>query len=543
MPASCSSNSPPKELDVVIVGGGFSGCYLLHKLREDLNLNVKIFEAGSNLGGTWHWNRYPGARVDCPVPGYELSIESAWRNWTWKEKYPSWEELQNYFAHVDNELSLSKDCFFDTEVVSAHFLSQQRQWAVTTKAGSVTLAKYLIPAIGFATKLYVPDWKGLDTFRGDIHHSSAWPQEGVDVKGKKVAVIGTGSTGVQIIQSWAKEAAETFAFQRTPNTCLPMRQEKLQPTQQNDRQDRMALFANSLATFGGLPYDNVPKNASDDSPQEREATYERLYQEGGLKLWNASYRDLMIDNATNREVYNFWARKTRARIHDPKLKDALAPLEPLHAFGAKRPSLEQDYYEQFNKPNVHLIDIKSNPIVELQPNGIVTADGKLREVDIIAIATGFDSVTGGISKMGIKDADGVDVGQRWTNIGIHTYLGLMVSRCPNMFLPYSAHSPSVFSNGPTTIEIQGSWIVEVIRKMEAEGIHAIEAKKDAERAWREEILAVAHMTLLPSTKSWYMGSNIPGKPIEPLFYVGGLPRYKQRCAEALANWEDFVMSN
>ncbi|KAJ5648366.1 hypothetical protein N7490_004738 [Penicillium lividum] len=537
---SAPPKDQPEELDALIVGAGFSGCYLLKKLRDELNLNVKIFEAGSSLGGTWYWNRYPGARVDCPVPGYELSAEDAWKNWTWKEKYPSWEELQQYFAHIDREFSISKDCFFHHEVISAQFSSNERKWAVTTQNGRVVFAKYLIPAIGFAAKQYVPDWKGLDTFRGKIYHSSAWPEQGVSVEGKKVAVIGTGSTGVQIGQQWAKEAAETFIFQRTPNTCLPMRQEKLDPANQMKVEDRLALFATSRTTFGGLPYNNVPRNSSDDTPEERQATYERLYEEGGLKLWNASYKDLMIDHAANREVYDFWAKKTRARINDTQLKDLLAPLEPLHAFGAKRPSLEQDFYEQFNKPHVHLVSIKNNPISELRPDGIVTGDGKLHAVDIIAIATGFDSVTGGIKRMGIQDADGVELSTRWDE-GIYSYLGLMVSRCPNMFLPYSAHSPSVFSNGPTTIESQGSWIVEVIRQMESEGIQELDVKKETEGAWRDEILEVANMTLLPTTKSWYMGSNIPGKPVEPLFYVGGLPRYLEKCAEALnSNWEHFT---
>ncbi|OGE51162.1 hypothetical protein PENARI_c014G09269 [Penicillium arizonense] len=532
-------NAPTEELDALIVGAGFSGCYLLHKLRDELNLKVKIFETGSSLGGTWHWNRYPGARVDCPVPGYELSMEGAWKHWTWKEKYPSWEELQAYFAHIDQELSISKDCYFNHEVVSAQFLPDERKWAVATR-GRVILAKWLIPAIGFAAKQYVPDWDGLETFRGKVYHSSAWPEEGVNVEGQKVAVIGTGSTGIQIGQQWAKDAAETFVFQRTPNTCLPMRQEQLDAVQQQDRGNRLASFANSRTTFGGLPYDYLPRNSTDDSSGEREATYERLYEEGGLKLWNGSYKDLMVNHTVNREVYDFWAKKTRARINDPKLKDLLAPLEPLHAFGAKRPSLEQDYYEQFNKPNVHLVSIKNNPISELRPEGIVTADGKLHAVDIIAIATGFDSVTGGIKKMGIKDADGIELGKRWDE-GIYTYLGLMVSRCPNMFLPYSAHSPSVFSNGPTTIEIQTSWIVEMIKNAEREGIQEIDVKKQAEQAWRDEILEVADKTLLPTTNSWYMGSNIPGKPVEPLFYVGGLPRYQEKCAEALTNnWEDFI---
>ncbi|KAJ5946559.1 hypothetical protein N7454_003398 [Penicillium verhagenii] len=209
MSVLASPNDPPKELDVLIVGAGFSGCHLLHKIRSETNLNVKIFEAGSSLGGTWYWNRYPGARVDCPVPGFEFSFEGAWKDWTWKEKYPSWEELQKYFAHIDQKLSLSKDCFFHHEIVSAQFLSDERKWAVTTHNGKVILTKWLIPAIGFAAKQHVPTWKGLETFRWKIYHSSAWPAEDVNVKDQKVAVIGTGSTGVQIGQQWAKEALES----------------------------------------------------------------------------------------------------------------------------------------------------------------------------------------------------------------------------------------------------------------------------------------------------------------------------------------------
>lgn len=527
------------ELDALIIGAGFSGVFLLHKLRDELKLNVKIFDAGSSLGGTWHWNRYPGARVDCPVPGYELSIEDIWKTWKWAEKYPGWEELQAYFDHVDKRLSISQDCVFESKITSAHFLPEQHKWMVHMEDSRAVLTKYLIVAVGFAAKQHVPDWKGLNTFSGTIYHSSIWPQEGVDVQGKRVAVIGTGSTGIQIAQQWSKEAAETFVFQRTPNTCLPMRQEKLDPTQQ-ERQKRVSSFAHNLTTFGGLPYDYIPRNTFDDSMKEREATYERLYEEGGLKFWNGSYQDLMLDEAANLEAYQFWARKTRARINDPKNKDLLAPLKPLHAFGAKRPSLEQDYYEQFNKPHVHLVNIKDNPIMEVQPNGIVTQDNELHEVDVLAVATGFDSVTGGIKNVGIKDADGIDLMERWQE-GISTYLGLMVSRCPNMFLPYSAHSPSVFSNGPTSIEVQGSWIVEVIREMETEGIKTIDVKKEAEQLWREENLEVAKKTLLPSANSWYMGANIPGKPVEPLFYVGGLPRYQAKCQEALTrNLSDFV---
>jgi cation diffusion facilitator CzcD-associated flavoprotein CzcO len=529
------------EVDALIVGAGFSGCLLLYKLRQELGLNAKIIEAGSGLGGTWQNNRYPGARVDCPVPGYELSIGSAWKNWTWKEKYPGYEELQAYFAHLDRELSLSKDCLFNTKVVSAQF--KNGKWTVSTHNGQVARAKYLIPAIGFAAKSYTPDWKGLEEFRGDIYHSSAWPRNGVNVRGKRVAVIGTGSTGIQIIQQWAKEAETLYVFQRTPNTSLPMRQENLPLNQQDATytKKRHEIFTRSASTFGGLPYDYIGKDTFDESPSERQATYERLYAQGGLAFWNGSYQDLMTNMAANREAYRFWAQKTRARINDPKLKDLLAPLEPQHPFGAKRPSLEQDFYEQFNQPHVHLVDARATPISGLAPTGIVTRD-MLYEVDIIAIATGFDSITGGIEGMGIKDINGAELSHRWSQ-GVSSYLGMVVSGCPNMFLPYSAHSPSVFSNGPTSIELQACWIADIIRQMESQGIQSIDVREAVEEDWIKEVMGAAENTLFVKTNSWYMGGNIPGKRIEPLFFMGGLPRYRQKCQEALDNkLKDFNIS-
>lgn len=544
------------SIDALIIGAGFSGTLLLHKLRDELGLNTKLVEASSGLGGTWHNNRYPGARVDCPVPGYELSMDCAWAKWSWREKYPGREELRAYFNHLDKELGLSKDCVFNARVVSADFnetvnddeeeeeeaASKRggRRWTVLTDSGLVVRAKYIIPAIGFAASAFAPDWAGLAQFQGDIYHSAAWPDQGVDARGKRVAVIGTGSTGIQIIQEWAKEAAELYVFQRTPNTALPMRQEAL-PQDAEQRTlayaaKRREVYAASLKTFGGLPYDYINRDTFDDSPAEREATYERLYNGGGLGFWNGSYRDLMMNKDANRVAYDFWARKTRARIQDDKLKDLLAPLEPLHPFGAKRPSLEQDFYEMFNRPNVHLVDAKQTPIVELATGGIVTNDKRLYEVDIIAIATGFDSVTGGIERLGIKDINGVDLSTRWKTHGVSSYLGMVVSGCPNMFLPYSAHSPSVFSNGPSSIELQAEWITEIIRQMEARKLATVDAKEAVEQEWVNQVSAAAEGTLFVSTKeSWYMGGNIPGKRVEPLFFMGGLPNYRAHCLRALEN--------
>ena len=424
------------ETDILIVGAGFGGVYLLHKLRDELGFDCKIYEAGKDLGGIWHWNCYPGARVDTGIPIYEYSIEKVWRDWTWEEKYPGYPELRRYFDHVDKTLDVKKDVSFDTRVVAAQFDQDTSKWIVKTEDGRTARSKYLILATGFAAKRHFPDWKGLDTFEGVMHHSSFWPEEGVDVKGKKVAVVGTGSTGVQIAQEWAKDAAELTVFQRTPNLALPMRQKKVTKEEQEANKRHYAdLFKIRMTTFAGFQYDFVKTLTLADSPEDREAFFEKLWQNGGFEFWLATYDDMLFDMKANREAYNFWAKKTRARIHDPVKRDILAPEEPPHAFGTKRPSLEQDYYDQFNNPNMHVVDIKQNPIVEVKPNGIVTSDGKLHEVDAIALATGFDSVTGGMKNMGLKGTDGVDLADKW-KAGTWSYLGMTCNGYPNMFFLY-----------------------------------------------------------------------------------------------------------
>ena len=526
------------NLDAVIIGAGFSGIYLLRKLRDDLKMNVKIFETASDIGGTWYWNRYPGARVDSPAPSYGFTSEKTWKSWIWTEKYPDQKELKAYFDHLDRELGIRKDCFFNSEVIGATFDTGSCKWTVKTKDGKSATASHIVVAVGFASKPYTPDWQGLDSFKGTIYHSSHWPEESVDVRGKKVAIIGTGSTGVQITQEWAKEAAETFVFQRTPNLCLPMRQSQLSRlSQEKEKAGYNDYFAYCAKTFGGLDYEQTPRATFDDSPADRKDFYEQLYEEGGFRLWYKTYQDVLIDPAANREAYDFWARKTRARITDPTKRDLLAPLEPPHPFGTKRPSLEQDYYEVFNQPHVHIVDTKSYPIAEIKPEGIVTADGRCHEVDIIAVATGFDAMTGCLKRLGLKDIHGIDLAERWKD-GSSTYLGMAISGFPNLFLPYSLQAPTAFANGPTIIEFQGDWIASIIEKMENENVGYISATEEAASAWGDEVNAVSNLTLLPLAKSWYMGSNIPGKHVQALNYIGGLPTYKQRCNDVLSR--DFL---
>ncbi|KAF2236768.1 FAD/NAD(P)-binding domain-containing protein [Viridothelium virens] len=528
------------ETDVLIVGAGFGGVYLLHRLRDELGFKCKIYEAGKELGGIWHWNCYPGARVDTGVPIYEYSLEKVWKDWTWTEKYPGWSELRKYFAHVEQQLDVKKDVAFDTRVVSAQFDTSSSKWVVRTEDGRTAHARYLINAIGFAAKRHFPDWKGLDSFKGEMYHSSFWPEHGVDVKGKHVAVIGTGSTGVQIAQETAKEASSVTVFQRTPNLCLPMRQAKLTREEQQERKkDYPEIYRHRMTTFAGFQFDFIKRKTLDDSAEEREALFEKLWQAGGFEFWLATYEDMLFDKAANDEAYNFWAKKTRARISDPRKRDILAPLKQPHTFGTKRPSLEQDYYEQLDKPQNDVVDVKATPIEEITETGITTSDGKHREFDLIALATGFDSVTGGMKNMGLKDTDGVPLSEKW-QMGTWSYLGMTCNGFPNMFFLYGAQGPTAFSNGPSCVEVQGDWIVDAIAKCKQEGVSRLEATKDAEEEWRQKVTDLSNKTLFPGTSSWYMGANVPGKPREQLNYAGGIPLYEKECRTALENWQGFV---
>jgi cation diffusion facilitator CzcD-associated flavoprotein CzcO len=317
-------------------------------------------------------------------------------------------------------------------VVEAHFDKPSSKWIVKTEDGRTARAKYLLLATGFAAKRHFPDWKGLDSFQGEMHHSSFWPEKGVDVKGKRVAVVGTGSTGVQLAQETSKDAASVTVFQRTPNLALPMRQAKLtkeEQIKQRKEPNYADVYKNRMTTFAGFQYDFVERNTFDETPEQREKFYEVLWEHGGFEFWLANYKDLLFDKEANDQAYQFWVKKTRGRISDPAKRDILAPLEAPHAWGTKRPSLEQNYYEQLDKPENEVVDVNKTPIEEVTKKGIRTADGKLREFDVIALATGFDAVTGGMKAMGLKDVDGVDLAQRWKT-GTWSYLGMTCNGFP-----------------------------------------------------------------------------------------------------------------
>jgi cation diffusion facilitator CzcD-associated flavoprotein CzcO len=436
------------EVEALIVGAGFSGIYLLHKLRDELGLECKILEAGSGLGGVWHWNCYPGARTDSSIPFYEYSIKSVWKDWAWTEKYPGYEELRKYFQHVDNVLNISKDVSFNTRVVGAEFSKEEGAWKVRTEDGRIITCRFFIIAAGFAAKRHFPDLKGLEKFNGTMVHSSFWPEEGIDLKKKRMAVIGTGCSGVQIVQEcgpYATAGAEITVFQRTPCIPIPMRQRKITREEQDmAKKEYPEIFRKRRANFNGASLERLPKKVFDDSAEEREATFERMWDRGGLEFLFANYSDYLSDMKSNAELYKFWALKTRARIHDQAKRDILVPHEQPYAFGTKRPPLEDNYYEQFNSPYVKLVDIKEHPIVEITEMGILTANGTLHEFDIIVLATGFDTHTGEMKNMGLKDINGVDLSDNWKK-GTWSYLGMTCHGYPNMFFMQGAQGKIFFS--------------------------------------------------------------------------------------------------
>ncbi|KAL2841673.1 hypothetical protein BJY01DRAFT_256975 [Aspergillus pseudoustus] len=523
-------------VDALIVGAGFAGIFMLKTLR-DRGLKTVIFEAGNDTGGTWRWNCYPGAAVDSEVPEYEFSWPEVYNTWTWKTNYPTYQDLRDYFDHVDRVIGVKKDCAFNTVVVGARFDTDEGRWSVTTADGRVTRAKYLVLGTGFAAKRYIPPWPGMDKFRGIVHHSSFWPDTAIPVTHKRCAVIGTGASGVQITQAWGPQAGSLTVFQRTPNLAVPMRKRTLTPEAQNALKPLYPeLFRYRETSFAGFLYDWYEKDTFDDSPQEREAFYEKVWNEGGFRFWVSVYKDNLFDAEANKESYAFWAKKTRARIGDPKLRELLAPNKMPHYFGIKRPCLESTYYEQFNRENVHLVDINDNPIKEFTETGIMLQDGSHHEFDVVAVATGFDVVTGVMTQLNLTSIDNTNLEDEWAP-GAQTYLGTTVPGYPNMFHIYGAHGPTLLSNGPTSVAVQGRWIADAISKIESRGVKYINPKSEAAEKWKKHVLALNDKTLFPTTRSTYMGGSIPGKVYEPVCYAGGIPRYAKEIREALDEWD------
>ncbi|KAL4928014.1 flavin-containing monooxygenase [Aspergillus undulatus] len=531
------------DLDVLIVGAGFAGVYLLHQLRKE-GLKAKIVEAGTGLGGVWHWNSYPGARTDTPVPTYALNIPEVYETWTWSEEYPGDKELKAYFRHIDNVLDISRDVIYNEKLNKATFDATTNKWHLATDRGTTFTAQFFCPCMGFASKRYTPDWPGLEQYKGRIVHPSLWPAEGIDMRGKNVAVVGTGATGVQVAQEAAKEASHLTCFVRTPNLSWPMGQKEITPEQaEKDRPLlKYQLGEKRFTTVGGFLYEETTRQVMDDTPEEREARLSEVYKEGGFKIFFCAYINVLGDQEGNDEIYKFWRRKTHERMTDKKKAEILAPAKPPHPFAGKRPSLEQDYYEQMDKPHVTLVDVKSHPIIHAVPEGLVTADGNVHKADILVLATGYDAVTGGFNEIDITGLHGLTLEERWKD-ATHSYLGMMVSGFPNMLYVYGPLSPSSYATGPAVVESQAHWILDTMRKMKEQGATRIDTTQEAERGWREKINAIHAWTLRDDIEgSWYLGLNVPGKRREVLLWGGGLPMYRKEIWDAISpEWMGFTL--
>jgi cyclohexanone monooxygenase len=530
-----------EEFDVAIMGAGFSGLYQLHKLRQ-LGLRVRVFESAAGLGGTWFWNCYPGARVDTASNLYQFSDEALWRDWKFRDQYPSFKEIRDYFAYVDRKWDLSKDVRLNAKITHAAFDEGRDQWVISVNGSPSARARFFVTCTGFASRPYIPKIEGLSDFAGIMHHTARWPQDGVDLKGKRVGVLGTGASGIQVIQEVGKIARGVTVFQRTPNTAMPMRQKRFSDEEllefKKTFPDRFKMRA---LTAGGYDFDVQDKSGRDLTEAERREVFERLWATGGFSYWLGSFNDLMDSQVTNRSAYHFWRDKVRARITKPELHEILAPTEPLHPFGVKRPSLEQDFYEVVSQPNVDVIDLKATPITHVTRTSVVTTRGEF-ELDALVLATGFDSITGGLTAVDIRGTDGESFGEKWAT-RVKTHLGVASAAFPNLFFVFGPQGTSGFANGPSCAELQGGWVIDCVAHMVRNKLTRIEATREAQDRWTDHLDDLCRKSLFPLAESWYMGANIPGKPRQILGYPGGFKTYLDLCDAAARNgYEGFVLS-
>ncbi|PHK96056.1 cyclohexanone monooxygenase [Pseudoroseomonas rhizosphaerae] len=532
--------SPAVEFDALIIGAGFAGLYQLHMLRDRLGLKARVLEAGSGVGGTWYWNRYPGARCDSESYYYSYSFsDSLQQEWSWSERYPEHGEIRRYLDHVADKFDLKRDIQFGTRVASAEYDAAANLWHVRTEGGEAFSARFLITAVGCLSAANIPKIPGLESFGGQWYHTGRWPQEDVDFTGKRVGLIGTGSTGIQATPVIAEKAAHLTVFQRTANYSIPARNGPVSAEELREiKANYAAIREKARATINGHPFDISPDSALDVAEEERLARYEKAWETGGLRF-RAAFRDLLTDKAANDTASDFIRAKIRSIVKDPKVAEMLTPKD--HPFATKRPPIDSHYFETFNRDNVTLVDIKATPIAEITPAGIRTSERE-HPLDIIVFATGFDAMTGPLLAMDIRGRDGVALREAWA-AGPRSYLGLQVAGFPNLFTITGPGSPSVLTNMPVAIEQHVEWITGCIDHMRKNGLQRIEPEAEAAERWVEHVNEAANATLLPlANSSWYLGANVPGKPRVFMPYAGGMANYARVCAEVAAkDYQGFVL--
>ncbi|MBM3679141.1 MAG: NAD(P)/FAD-dependent oxidoreductase [Actinobacteria bacterium] len=531
------------ELDAVVVGAGFAGMYQLIKLSE-LGLTAKAFEAGDGVGGTWYWNRYPGARCDVESLEYSYGFSSELeQEWVWTERYPTQPEIERYANHVADRFDLRKDIQFETRVTAAHYDDATGRWHVDTDKGDRVSATYLVMASGCLSHRQDPRdrFTGVDSFKGDWYHTAAWPKGGVDFTGKRVGIIGTGSTAIQVIPQVAKQAEHLTVFQRTANFSVPAmnrllsdeEQDALKARYQEHRQD-------AKESAFGVPVPMPTKGALECTADEQFEALESRWQAGGVAPFMLAFTDVLINQGSNDVVADFIRSKIRTTVKDPAVAELLCPND--HPLGTKRPCVDIDYFETYNRDNVSLVSVRKTPIEEITPNGIRTTE-KEYELDAIVFAIGFDAMTGALFDIDITGRDGLALTEAWKD-GPRTYLGIMTAGFPNMFLITGPQSPSVLSNMMVSIEQHVEWLSDAIAYVRERGLDTIEATTEAQDAWVDHSIEVGNSTLYPKANSWYMGANVPGKVRVFTPYIGGVGPYREKCNEVVAaGYEGFALSS
>ncbi len=524
-----------EQFDAIIIGAGVTGLYQLHRLRQ-LGISVRLYEDGDGVGGTWYWNRYPGCRFDSESETYGYSFsQELLQEWDWKEHYSGQPENERYLNYVADKFDLRGDIQLSSRVTSAVYDEEADRWDVVINDNQRVRAQFLIGAVGILSAHFTPPFEGVESFTGTSYHTGRWPKEAVNFDGQRVAVIGTGPTAVQLITEIAKECGHLTVFQRTPNYCAPLRNGPVAPeTQRRFKDSYEEIHKRIRETPAGFMYDFDPRPALEVPREERLALYEKLWAMPGFSKWLANFRDIMTNLEANEDFAEFVRNKIRERVKDPVVAEKLVPKD--HPFGSKRIPLESGYYEQFNRDNVLLVDVRETPIERITPTGIKTSD-KQYEFDVIIYATGFDAVSGALTRIDIQGENGRTFKDTWAD-GPRTYLGLQTAGFPNFFIATN----SAFCNYPVCAEMIVEWITDCIRYVREKGFSRIAPTPEAEQAWIEHAAELASHTFLSGAKSWFMGSNIPGKKQTLLLYANTAPNYRKKCLEVAANgYEGFVL--
>ena len=537
--AQASPAQTTEAYDVVVVGAGFAGMYMLHRLRG-LGFSARVYEQGGGVGGTWYWNRYPGARCDVESMQYSYSFsDELQQEWDWSERYAPQPEILKYANHVADRFDLRGDIQFNTRVERAAFDERAHSWSVTTSDGKTVQARFIVLATGCLSNARNPDIKGLENFKGPVYHTGSWPHELVGFAGLRVGLIGTGSSGIQSAPIIAGQAKHLTVFQRTANFSIPARNAALTDEERaafRKNYPDIRRFAREVAR-NGIYAEAPDRGALDDGEDVRRGKYDARWERGGLTFMYV-YNNLGLDRAANDTAANFVRGKIAEIVEDIDTARLLQPNS--HPIGTKRICIDTDYFATFNRPNVSLVDIKTNPIEEITANAVRVA-GRDHEVDTLVMATGFDAMTGSVAKIDIHGRGGETLNRKWAE-GPKTYLGLMTAGFPNLFIITGPGSPSVLSNMIVSIEQHVDWIADCLGHMRKQGLATIEAGRDAEEKWVAHVNEVAHGTLYPQANSWYMGANIPGKPRIFMPYIGGVGAYRRICDEVAAKgYEGFAL--